>query len=114
MDYGECPTCALGRSDYLVTLKPDIAAKLAPKQTESFDLEGNVVLGLYSVRTLEHAYTQGIARLPEEAFGDVDIYSDPEGFGFRAYRLAKEGEYPPFCVSDLTSHHFCMHCKTSY
>lgn len=37
-DYGECPSCALGRFDYLVTLEPDGAAVINLGESGSADL----------------------------------------------------------------------------
>jgi hypothetical protein len=49
-----------------------------------------VVLGIFSARSQQEAYWLAFPEIPQAAFECYDIEADPERFGIRAYRLAKE------------------------
>lgn len=51
-----------------------------------------MVLGIFSARSIEEAYRLAFPEIPQAAFEYYDIEADPEAFGIRAYRLAREGE----------------------
>ena len=93
LEHGECPSCMIGRADYLVTIEVDGVACLNIGERGSADLHGDVSLGVFSGRSAKQAMILACCReVPSEAREGFNWYEDPESFGLKAYRLAASDE----------------------
>jgi len=90
---GECPSCEGARADYLVTVRPDVPGyREQPGGADIEALGGDIVLGIFSGHDIREAYEMAKWKLPEVFWKDRRLDEDPQAFGLRAYRLAREGE----------------------
>jgi hypothetical protein len=87
-----CPSCEGDRTDYLVTVRPDVPGyREQPGGGDIEALGGEIVLGVFSGHDLREAYAMATWKLPKVFWKDRRLDEDPEAFGLRAYRLAREG-----------------------
>jgi len=92
-DDNECPRCEGDRVAYLVTVRPDVPGyREHPGGGDIEALGGDIVLGLFSGHDIREAYEMARWKLPEVFWHNRLLDENPEAFGLRAYRLAKEGE----------------------
>ena len=76
-----------------MAVEPDGAAIINTGERGSADLCGDVVLGVFSARSLRQAMILACCQeVPREAREGFDWYEDPESFGLKAYKLAGEDE----------------------
>lgn len=75
-----------------MTLETDGAALINCGEHNSADLQGDVVLGMFTARSPQEAYLLARCEIPEAAMEGFDLDADPEGFGLKAYLLADREE----------------------
>jgi hypothetical protein len=75
-----------------VTIEPDGASFISIGESDSADLHADVVLGVVSARSERQAMLLSTNKIPAKAREGYDYLNDLEGFGLKAYKLAKTAE----------------------